>query len=230
MFFGKNNNNGGVNVNTSFYTSYSNESLLTVGGWNRNLSIKLAPSTGKDTNGLTQYTQDQNQIINTSIREENAIALLEGYNEVILPAIKEKKDAKITISIGSGDTKKALSIMYKDGNAILELCTNINESGVTDESHVYTHTFNKKGYAVDYKWEDGTAEVVDTEADLINFMKKIEKMQDLVPTTAHSIKYSEANKAAYKNNNQNNNDYQSNYSAPSNTFNGSDMGDFLPYS
>lgn len=230
MFYGKSNNNGsGVNVNTSFYTSYSDTSLLTVGGWNRNISVKLSPATGKDANGVTQYDTTNNII--TSIREENAIALVEGFEKEIEPAIKNGTNAKVTIAMGDGENKKAFSIIYDGNDAYLEIATGVKEDGTTEENNVLTHKFNKKSYMVNYNWADGTGEEVPTEADLYNFVEKMRACQDLVPTVAHSINYSNANKAAYKNNqNSSYNNANNNYSAPTNNFSGSDMGDFLPYS
>ena len=130
MMFGNNNGNGnGVNVNTAFYTSYSDTSLLSVGGWNRNLSLKIQPAVGKDANGLTQYASDKTSTITTSIREENALALLEGFNKYIKPAIENENphEAKVTIAMGSGDKKKALSIIFDGKDSYLELAIGLSE-------------------------------------------------------------------------------------------------------
>jgi hypothetical protein len=232
MFARRQNNNGnGVNINTSFYTSYSDTSLLSVGGWNRNLSIKLQPAVGKDSTGVTQYATEISQQINTSIREENAIALFEGFNKEIKPAIENSTEAKVTISIGNNENRKALSIYYDGKDAYLEIATALNEDGVTNEENVLRHKFNKKSFMTGYNYITGAGTEVPVEADLYNFMKKIEGCQSLVPMTAHSINYSNANKALYRNNNQNTSygSGNNNYSAPTNTYSG-DMSDFLPMS
>jgi hypothetical protein len=225
--FGNNNGNGnGVNVNTAFYTSYSDTSLLSVGGWNRNLSLKIQPAVGKDANGLTQYASDKTSTITTSIREENALALLEGFTKYIKPAIENSQEAKVTIAMGTGDKKKALSIIYDGKDAYLELAVGLSENGTTSTENIIKHKFNKKSYMVGYNPQTGDGEEIQIEADLFNFMKKIEKAQDLVPTIAHSINYSNANKAVFKNSNNNQND-SDNYSAPTNNFSG-DFDEFLP--
>lgn len=229
MMFGNNNGNGnGVNVNTAFYTSYSDTSLLSVGGWNRNLSLKIQPAVGKDANGLTQYASDKTSTITTSIREENALALLEGFNKYIKPAIENENphEAKVTIAMGSGDKKKALSIIFDGKDSYLELAIGLSDNGTTTNENVIKHKFNKKSYMVDYDYQTGEGKEIQIEADLFNFMKKIEKSQDLVPTIAHSINYSNANKAVFKNSNNNQNNTDS-YSAPTNNFSG-DFDEFLP--
>ena len=79
---------------------------------------------------------------------------------------------------------------------------------------------------VGYNPQTGDGEEIQIEADLFNFMKKIEKAQDLVPTVAHSINYSNANKSLFKNSTSNQSS-SDNYSAPTNNFNG-DFEEFLP--
>ena len=83
MFFGKSNFGGNnINVNTNgLFQSYSDTSLVTVGAWNQQLSVKIRPAIGKDENGLTQYAQNKEQIINTSITQENAIVLVKAYEK-----------------------------------------------------------------------------------------------------------------------------------------------------
>lgn len=231
MFFGRSNNNGnGVNINTSFYSSYTETSLLTAGGWNRSLSIKIQPATGKDANGVVQYAQEQSSQVITSIREENALALLKGYDDEIKPAIDNGTEAKVTITMGSDENRKALSIIYDGKDAYLEIASVLNSDGITSENNVIKHKFNKKSYMSGYNYLDGSGKEVPTEADLYNFIEKVRDVQKLVPVIPHSINYSNAVKSAYKNSGSSNNYSQNNsYSAPTNNFSG-DMGDFLPMS
>jgi hypothetical protein len=63
-----------------------------------------------------------------------------------------------------------------------------------------------------YDWKTGSGDEVPVEADLFNFMAKIEAAQDLIPTVAHSIKYDEAQKATRQNNGGTSS--TSNYQAP----------------
>lgn len=231
MFFGKSNNNGnGVNVNTSFYTSYSDTSLLTVGGWNKSLSIKLSPAVGKNADGITQYAQENGQQINTGITQENALALLEGYKKEILPAINNASSAKVSISMGANENKKILSIIYDGTDAYLEIATGVNSDGIANEANVITHKFNKKSYMTGYNYINGTGSEVPVEADLYNFIEKIKACQDIIPTTAHAINYNNAIKSVYSSRgNTNTSNVDNSYSAPINNYNG-DMSDFLPMS
>lgn len=230
MFFGKSNSSdNGVNINTSFYSSYSDTCLLTVGGWNRNLTVKFSPAVGKDSNGLTQYATDNSQIISTSIREENAIALLEGFNKIIKPALTEgtTEDLRVSISM-NGTNRKCLTIGYDGTNSYIEIATNVNDDGTVDSNNVIKHIFNKRSYMVNYNSETGSGDEVPVETDLFNFMKKIEQAQELVPMTAHSIKYSNACQKAYGN--KSSASVSNNYQSPQSVFNGGDIGDFLPLS
>lgn len=233
MFFGKSNEKSDVSVNTTFYTSYSSTCLLTVGGWNRNLTVKFAPAVGKDSNGLTQYSTDNANIVNTVIREDNAIALLEGFKNIIEPAIKNgtDKDNRVSITMGQDDKRKCLTIGYDGKDAYVEICVGVKDDGTADDANTIRHVFNKKSYMVDYNHNDGSGEEVVTEADFFNFMKKIEKSQELVPMTAHSVKYSKACQKTYgkQSNYNSNNSSDNNYQSPTNVFDGQ-IGDFLPYS
>jgi hypothetical protein len=221
MFGNSGNNNHGVSVNTPFYSSATDTSLLTVGGWNKSISIKYSPATGKDSLGVTQYSQENGQQILTAITQENAIALLEGYKDLIVPAIKDGTEAKVTIEVGRNETKKALSVGYTGKDAYLEIAANVDENGVAPEDSVVTHTFRKKSYMSGYDAKTGSGKEVPTEADLYNFIAKIEACQDLIPTVAHSIKHDEAQKASRQGAN-NYNQNQNNYSAPTNTTTGLD--------
>lgn len=230
MFFGGGNNkNNNVNVNTTFYNSYSDSSLLTIGGWNKLISLKLYPATGKDANGVTQYAQEQNQIVSTSITQENALALLDGIENVIKPAIKEKKEGSVSISMGSNENKKVLTIKYDGKDSYLEMVVGVNENGIADSNNVISHKFNKKSYLVGYNYQTGTGSEVETEADFLNFVEKIKDSQEIIPTTAHAINYSNAVRNSLKNNNNNGyNNSQPSYSAPVSNFNG-DITDILPF-
>lgn len=232
MFFGNGNNrNNTVNVNTTFYNSYGDDSLLTIGGWNRLISVKLHPATGKDANGVTQYAQEQSQIVSTSITQENGLALLDGIEKVILPAINEKKASSVSISMGSNENKKVMTIRYDGKDVYLEMLVGVNENGIGSDDNVIKHKFNKKSYLVDYDYTSGTGTEVSTEADFLNFVEKIKDCQDIVPTAAHAINYNNALKSAFKGNSgfaNGGNNQQAAYSAPVSNFSG-DITDILPF-
>lgn len=228
-----NNNNGnGVNINTTFFTSYSDTAMLVVGAWNKMIFVRIHPATGKDMNGLVQYVQNMQSCIKTTITVPNATALWNGFKNEIEPAIAEKREAKVGVTIlGKEGEKKILSIGYDGNDAYLEVAVGVNENNATDEAHVITHKFNKRGYISNYKYTDGSGEEVSVESDLYNFMRCIHGIEELVPTVAHSITYTKATKSAAAANNSFNNNANNNmgYSAPISTFNG-DMSDFLPMS
>lgn len=222
-------NGNGVNVNTNFFISYSETSMIKVGGWNRQLSIKVHPATGKDANGLTQYAQDASQVISTSITEDNAIALSAKYDEYGGDkSVLEKKPFSFSIGIGSAENRKVLTVSYDGTDAFFELAMNVNVNGVA--LNTIKHKFNKKQVVEGYVPTTGEGTEVTIETELINFMKKINGVQNLVPMTAHSTKYNNALTSAYSANNNaqgGGNRGGTNYQAPSSNADG-DMG-FLPF-
>ena len=234
MFYGRNNQTQGVNVNTNFYNSFSDTAQIIVGGWNQQLSIKVKPCVGKDANGVRQFAEDRSQILSTSITPDNALTLIEGFEKQVLPAIRgEKPSGSASIVMGNAESRKILTVGYENGNAYLSIATNLDNVGKAGSE--IKHIFNKRSYLVDYIPEQGNANECFYEADLFNFMEKIKGAQNLIPMTAHSIKYNEASRAAYNGNNNGNANvnYQprqpeaTGYSAPMSSVDG--FGDFTPF-
>lgn len=235
MFFNKaNNTKQEINLNTNFYTSYSETAQVMAGGWNNQLSIKMKPCVGQDANGIRQYAEDRSQIVSTSITPENAICLLEGFDTVVLPAIKGEKDSgAASIVMGSAEQRKVLTIGYENGSAYMSIAVALDENGKAGGE--IRHIFNKKSYLVDYNPSVGNPVENSVEADLFNFIDKVRAVKDLAPITAHAIKYNEMNRAAFSNNvstnnsvnntNQNSN-VNTGYQAPVST--ATDMS-FLPF-
>lgn len=233
MFFrGSNNNNNGINVNTSFFTSYSDTAMVKLGGWNQQLSLKVHPFVGKDAEGVNQYAQDQSQLIITSITQDNAKILESGFEDNIKDAIKNKTASKkYSISVGVNEKRKIISIFYDGKDAYLEVVTGVSENGIASDENVLRHKFNKKSCLVDYDYKDGSGVEQEIEVEFLNFMDKIKSAKDLTPIVAHSIQYSNAVRNSFKgrNNNQHNNiGENTSYSAPV-TSNLSDNMDFLPF-
>lgn len=236
MFFAKGNNTKQeINLNTNFYTSYSETAQVTAGGWNNQLSIKIKPCVGQDANGIRQYAEDRSQIISTSITPENAICLTEGFDTVVLPAIRgERPSGSASIVMGTAEQRKVLTIGYEDGNAYLSIAVALDENGKAGGE--IRHIFNKKNYLVDYSPSVGSHEEKSVEVDLFNFIDKVRAVKDLAPITAHSIKYNEMTRSAFTgNSNTAGNNYSNNtqsqtpssgYQAPVST--ASDL-DFLPF-
>lgn len=228
MFFGsnKNQNNGGVNINTRFETLYSDTASLTYGGWNNMLSIRMQPSVGKDENGLNQYNADAK--CNTSLSQSNAKALYEAYKNVIEPVIGTADHKSVSVSMGKSDAKNILSIIYdKDENNeptfSLQLVQSVSPEGIASDDKTTVFTFNKTNYLEDYNPVDGSGVMHTTNAEFLNFIDRIKNIGDLLPVSAHGMRYSDAIGKAYSSNNQNqsagNNAF---YEQPTN-------GDYLPF-
>ena len=236
-----NNNGNAVNANTHFFNSYSETSLLRVGGWNQQLSIRLQPATGKDSSGVTMYAQDQSQILSTSLSQDSAIVLYDGFKKEIEPCLDAHiASKKISTQVSNGDTKKIISIYYDGNDAYLEIATSVNDQNITTDQNVITHKFNKRTYMVNYDYHTGQATETKTiESDFLNFMDKVEKVKDMTPVVVHTMKYANAVKNTFSNNNQNtgNNGFipQSqntggpvNYN-PAPSTNANSMDEFLPF-
>lgn len=233
MFFrGSNNNNNAVNVNTAFYTSYSDTAMVRLGGWNQQLSLKIHPFTGKDAEGVNQYAQDQSQIIVTSITQDNAKILETGFDDYIAESIKKHTASKkISISVGANEKRKIISIYYDGTDAYLEVVTGVSDEGIASDSNVLKHKFNKRSCLIDYDYTNGGGVEQVVETEFLNFMDKIKSAKDLTPVIPHAINYSNALKNSFKGKgNYQNNSVADNsqYSAPV-TSNLSDNMDFLPF-
>ena len=236
-----NNNGNAINANTHFFNSYSETSLLRVGGWNQQLSIRLQPATGKDSSGVTMYAQDQSQILSTSLSQDSAIVLYDGFKKEIEPCLDAHiASKKISTQVSNGDTKKIISIYYDGNDAYLEIATSVNDQNITTDQNVITHKFNKRTYMVNYDYHTGQATETRTiESDFLNFMDKVEKVKDMTPVVVHTMKYANAVKNTFSNNNQNsgNNGFipqSQNTGAPANynpapSTNANSMDEFLPF-
>ena len=237
-----NNNGNAVNANTHFFNSYSETSLLRVGGWNQQLSIRLQPATGKDSSGVTMYAQDQSQILSTSLSQDSAIVLYDGFKKEIEPCLDAHiASKKISTQVSNGDTKKIISIYYDGNDAYLEIATSVNDQNITTDQNVITHKFNKRTYMVNYDYHTGQAtETKTVESDFLNFMDKVEKVKDMTPVVVHTMKYANAVKNTFSNNNNQNTGNNGfipqsqntggpvNYSPASST-NANSMDEFLPF-
>ena len=237
-----NNNGNAVNANTHFFNSYSETSLLRVGGWNQQLSIRLQPATGKDSSGVTMYAQDQSQILSTSLSQESAIVLYDGFKKEIEPCLDAHiASKKISTQVSNGDTKKIISIYYDGNDAYLEIATSVNDQNITTDQNVITHKFNKRTYMVNYDYHTGQATETKTiESDFLNFMDKVEKVKDMTPVVVHTMKYANAVKNTFSNNNNQNTGnngfipQSQNTGAPANynpapSTNANSMDEFLPF-
>ena len=221
MFMGKTTNNSlGVNVNSTFYVSYSDTCMLKLGGWNQSLSIKFHPVKGTTSEGLRQYATDRTEIVTTSLTVDNATALIKGINDVITPAINDKKEGSVSVVMGDAANRKVLTVKTDGNDVFCTVAIGVSESGTTTPENILSHKFNKKSYMVDYDAGTGSYDEVPTHADFINFVEKLNDVYKLTSAIAHSINYSNAVKSSYSNkstyNNNNNSGNNTGYSAQTN--------------
>lgn len=223
------NNGNNVNVNTRLYTSYSDTAMVVMGAWNSQLSLKVHPFKGLNAEGVRQYAQDNTEIINTSITVDNAHALIEAIDSVFQPAVDEKKEASVGIQIGTGDHKKSLTLSTDGQEIYLIIAIGVDDNGVAQESNIIKHKFNKRSYVVDYNPATGSGTEVMANTDYDSFVAKVRAIENLTPTIAHSINYSNQLRQSYSSRNANQNNYGgNNYQAPTTNYGGGDMSDFLP--
>lgn len=234
MFMGRQfNNNNGVNVNTKLYTSYSDACMVTIGGWNTNLSVKFHPFKGVNADGVRQYAQDNSEVISTSLTVDNTTALLKGINDKINPAIEAKTEASVSVPMGNGENRKMLTVSTDGEKVSLSIAIHVDDNGIASAENVLTHSFNTKEYMTGYNPTNGSGETVTVNADYINFVKKLESIYDIAPVVPHAINYNNALKASFSNRQASNNQNTtgsatSSYDAPSTNYTG-DMADFLPF-
>lgn len=233
MFNGRQNNNGnGVNVNTRLFTSYSDTCMISLGAWNDKLSLKFHPFKGVNADGIRQYAQDNSEIVSTSLTVDNTTAFLDGIKDKITPALESKTEASVSITMGMNESRKVLTLSTDGTDVSLSVIVGVAEDGTADTNNMITHKFNKKEYMSGYDPATGSGEVVSTNADYENFVKKLEGIYDLTPTVPHAINYSNAVRNSYGNRQQANNNNgggNQNYQAPVNNYSGNDMTDFLPF-
>ena len=222
------NNGNTVNVNTRLYTSYSDTAMVVMGAWNSQLSLKIHPFKGLNADGVRQYAQDNTEIINTSITIDNAHALIEAIDNTFDAAVKEKREESVAIQIGNGENKKSLTLSTDGSDIYLVIAIGVDDNGVASEQNIIRHKFNKRSYVIGYDPETGGGVEVLANSDYDSFVAKIRSIEDLSPTIAHSINYSNQLKQSYSSRNANQNNYSNNYSAPTTNFTGGEMSDFLP--
>ena len=160
MFNNFNNNQQGnsINVNTRLYTSYSDESLLTLSAWNTNLSLRLQPAKGKNDDGITVYSSEQTETVVASISPESNQVLLAGIDNDIIPAIEKSEPASIAVITGANAEKRKIINIITDGKKIglsVVFGGTINLNGTSSGSSVINHTFNERSYYTNYKKDEG---------------------------------------------------------------------------
>lgn len=210
-----------VSTNTSLYMSFSDTCQLIVRGWNEQLSFKFAPFKGLDANGKRQFAQDRSEIIATSLTKENAITMVEGIKSVILPALEKKESASITVTMGSDESKKAMTVSTSEGSVYLTINLGVNQENVASGDSL-SHKFNIKEYIVGYEPSSGAGEsVVLVNSDFINFMHILESAKDLNQLQVHNMNYGTAIKSSFTSTSGNSFGGYSNFN---NNYNGGNQG------
>lgn len=242
------NSNGGGNyqnqpsVSTRFTTFNSETSLLTVSGWNHNLSIRITPALPQAAGQPIQY--DKNRFFQTALTQETAKALYLAYKSVleedILTNAPEMSKKSAAVPIGRDDKRCILSI-ERIPNATghdLWLCgySALDNNNASLEQNIFRHKFKKTASLSGYNGETGQAEVIEQESDFFNFIGIVKRLGDLLPLQYHADKYEKQIMAQYssRNNGQggygNNNGYgNSNYGNQQSYGNGGGYNPPAPY-
>lgn len=248
--FGRNNNqnNNGVNVNTTFKTFFSDLSSMTLGAWNGQISIRFTPCTGTDASGMRQY--DQNRRANTALYPEKAIALKTGIDDVIIPALNKLKNGEeidlptsVSVSMGSNDKKNVLSVeLDKDSSGkvrvYLRLYQMIKADNSTDPQNIFSYVFGENSYVTNYDYRNGQyGGEHEVESEWEVFYEILTKVTDILPISAHGTRYVNQLSSRFSsggnsgNNNSGNHSFNSSpssYEAPVSSFMGTeDFG--LPF-
>lgn len=221
MFNNQNSGSNSLNVNTRVFTFLSDTSMLTVGYWDKSISIKLNPASGKDANNFTVYDRDKK--ISTAIVAEKSMALLEGINNHITPAIRKVAaggvlDKPLSVSIEMANKTGRLAITYaNDENGVpsvyLIIYKNGNETGrYSDE---YGFKFNKTALSYNFDASTGRSDIVNSEAEFTLFTEILKTSVNILGEVPHSMRY--------------NTEFTSRYSRPSGNNTGS-FGSMPTYS
>lgn len=242
--FGRNNNqnNNGVNVNTTFKTFFSDLSSMTLGAWNGQISIRFTPCTGTDASGMRQY--DQNRRANTALYPEKAIALKTGIDDVIIPALNKLKNGEeidlptsVSVSMGSNDKKNVLSVeLDKDSSGkvrvYLRLYQMIKADNSTDPQNIFSYVFGENSYVTNYDYRNGQyGGEHEVESEWEVFYEILTKVTDILPISAHGTRYVNQLSSRFSsggnsgNNNSGNHSFNSSpssYEAPVSSFMGSE--------
>lgn len=228
-----------INISTRFITSVSDTSMLTIGGWNNSLSIRITPSIGVDQNGNRMY--DKNRAFQTALSQDNAKSLYLAYAKKIKPLVDAETPEAISVGVPVGrDTKRSIvsieMVPTESGSfdMFLVCYTALDQDNVASEGNTFRHRFKKTVSIRDYQAQTGQGDLEEVNGDFENFVDKLEFIGNLLPISHHGAKYADASAAAYRGNSSQNNNgggwNNSSMSAPANntTMNGY-QNDTLPF-
>ena len=187
-------------ITTSFTTVSSETSTLRISGWNQNISLRIAPTTGVNANGMREYSKDK--FGQSALSHEKAKLLATKYEEEMKPLIEKYKvdgifpgKQSISVQAGNPDKPNIISIEFDldDKNRpgmFLAIYQNVGENGVAQQMSSFRHHFKTTPYLKNYN--PGTGEAIkaeDTFADFNNFMDIIKTPTNTLPIGYHGQKY-----------------------------------------
>lgn len=217
MFYGNGNNGGSrndVNVNSTLTTLFSDQSSLTIGFWNDQLSLRwLNPIGQPDANGHTKY--DKEHPVMTSLSFSKMVSLRTQFKEVLEEKIKNGEDpdpdgkdnVAVTFTTKSGEPG-AVMIEYLTDEKGVPSTYLTHSKIVMGQAQTTRFKFNKNTICVGYDPETHTSkgEKMD-EGELGLFLSVLENWILMTRMVGHGKKYSDA----FARNNQSNNAGQQQY-------------------
>ena len=212
------NNNGGnnnINCSTKIRTFFGELSAFQLSFWNENLSVKINPIKGVNSEGIREYDFDSKAI--TAFGSDKATALAKNITETILPLVEkvyngELKSIENPVTISSeigGNKGNVVVFRYKnDNNGTPAVYFAIQSKFTTPEgqeqTYEYAYKFEKTPVQVT-EGEETVTKMVESEfLFMLNFMKNLYKMAGI----SHEDRLTAAVQATF--NNRNNN-YNNNY-------------------
>ena len=192
---------GGSSTNSTLMTSFSDACRFSVKAWDKQLSVQFAPCTGVNNDGLRIYETDQARCINTALRYENAISLLQQYEKTLKPAIEAGEAKTISVDIrGKDGVLKVLTIGSDGENRFIRVAWNVGDDGVGSAENSIVHTFNKREVREDYNLLTGESIKVPVDAEFLHFINELESVKLFGPEVNHGIRHDNAMRAAFANN------------------------------
>ena len=204
----QNNQQNGPSVNTPLTSIFSEEAMLNLKAWNRNLSLEFALAVGKNPDGVSEYDQDQSHRIRTTLTYEKCLALTKAYDEVLRPAIEHEEANSISVDIrGTSGDKKALTLGYDGKVPFIRIAWGIKEGGEADPANnVITMHLRPIEVKVDYNIVDGSYDrAEEKQVDLDKFVECMRAVGVRATMASHAIRFGEAISNAYAKNRANGN-------------------------
>ena len=194
----------GLSVNTQFMMDYCDTAKITVSGWNDKVSIRLNRSSGKNADGLSMYNEQD--YFNTAMTKDVIDALIDGIDNIIIPAIKEMRNASIAVQTSSnenGSNVIEILVAPNDKNGF-SVFLNAHKYGQAGPIDTFTHEFRQKNYLRDFNPMTNQGDVVVVQAKFMQFVAVLRTALIPVAVTAHGEKFRAKIAEAYNNNRPNN--------------------------